>query len=135
MKERLEKYNEIMLEINRLKRRIIKLKNEEAQPSSSKIDITGIKAKGFNGNTAENKAIDNADKIAECEKRIEELEAEIKLIDSAIKILKNRDQNVIKDYFINNKSAIEIAKTINREEKTIYVIIRNAIKKMEIILK
>lgn len=135
MKKRLEKYNENICEINSLKRKIVKLKNEEAQPSFSKLDITGIKAKGFNGNPIENKAINNADKIASCEKRIEELEAEIKVIDSAIKILKSRDQKVIKDYFINKKSAIEIGKEIDREEKTVYVIIKNSIKKMEIILK
>ena len=135
IKEKLENYNEIKLEIARLKLMITRLKNEEVNPSGGILEPTGIKAEGYRENPIENKAIDNAEKRLKCENRIKEYEAEIAYIDSLISTLKHIEQEVIKAYYIDKKPIAIISKSIDRNEKHIYKIIDRAINKMEMILK
>lgn len=135
IKEKLENYNEIKLEIARLRLKITRLKNEEVNPSGGILEPTGIKAEGYRENPIENKAIDNAEKRLRYENSIKEYEAEIAYIDSLINTLKHIEQEVIRAYYIDKKSIANISKTKDRSEKHIYKIIDRAINKMEMILK
>lgn len=135
IKEKLENYNEIKLEIARLRLKITRLKNEEVNPSGGILEPTGIKAEGYRENPIENKAIDNAERRLRYENSIKEYEAEIAYIDSLINTLKYIEQEVIKAYYIDKKSIANISKSKDRSEKHIYKIIDRAINKMEMILK
>lgn len=95
MEERLKEYNGKKAEIKRLKYENKKLEREEYGISGGVLEITGIKPKGYMQSSLEKKIINNQDKIAENNKRIEELEAEIEYIDTALNTLKPTDKRII----------------------------------------
>lgn len=131
MEERLKQYNEIKAEISNLKWKIKVLENEEIQPATAFMEITGIKPKGYMKSPIENKIAKKNDEINMYNRQMEELQLEIDMIDSKINILKDLERKVIIDYYINNRTAIDIASYIYREEVTVYKMLRRAIKRMD----
>lgn len=130
MEEKLKSYNDIKAKIKELKWKIKILENEEVQAAGPVLDVTGVKGTGFKSSPVELKAIKNTDKINSYKRQIEELEAELEYIDSKIKTLKDLEQKIVIDYYINKRTALAIASYTYREEKTIYKILKRAIDKM-----
>lgn len=130
MEEKLKSYNDIKAKIKELKWEIKILENEEVQAAGPVLDVTGVKGTGFKSSPVELKAIKNTDKINSYKRQIEELEAELEYIDSKIKTLKDLEQKIVIDYYINKRTALAIASYTYREEKTIYKILKRAIDKM-----
>ena len=130
MEEKLKSYNDIKAKIKELKWKIKILENEEVQASSPVLEVTGIKGIGYKDSPIEAKVIKNTDKINSYKRQIEELEAELEYIDSKIKTLKDLEQKIVIDYYINKRTALAIASYTYREEKTIYKILKRAIDKM-----
>ena len=95
MKERLKKYKDKKAEIKRLKYEIKKLEREEYGITGGVLEITGVKPKGYMQSSLEKRIVNNQDKIADKKRKIEELEAEIEYIDTALNILKPTDKRII----------------------------------------
>lgn len=131
MEERLQSYNKIKAEIKRLEYEIKKLENEEYGVGSSNLEITGIKPKGYMQSGAENKLVNNQDKINMYKRQIEELEAEIEYIDAQLKLLNSIEAQVIRLKYFENQSLNVISENVERDESTIIRIINRAIVKMQ----
>ena len=115
MEEKLIKYNEIKAEIDKLKWLIAVKEREEVQAGGPFLEITGIKAQGYKSNALENQIVKNVDEIRLYQKKIEELEAEIRMIDSMINILEGTEKQVVVLRYIKQLKWEGIAATINRD--------------------
>ena len=131
MEERLKRYNEIDAEISKLEWKIVMLENEETQASTSVLEITGIKPKGYTTSSVENKVVKNADKITKYNNKIIELKAEKKMIESIINTLKGIEKRVIELRYIQNLKWESIAVSIDRDVSRVRAIKNSAIIKMD----
>ena len=131
MEERLKRYNEIDAEISKLEWKIVMLENEETQASTSVLEITGIKPKGYTTSSVENKVVKNADKITKYNNKIVELKAEKKMIESIINTLKGIEKRVIELRYIQNLKWESIAVSIDRDVSRVRAIKNSAIIKMD----
>lgn len=131
MEERLLRYNEIKAEIDKLKWKIAIKEREEVQASSPTLEVTGIKAQGFKSSSVENQVVRNVDEINMYKKQIEELEAEIRMIDSMINTLKGVERQVIELRYKQQLKWEGIAVTISRDVSRAKAIKDIAIKKLD----
>lgn len=131
MEERLLRYNEIKAEIDKLKWKIAKKEREEVQASSPTLEVTGIKAQGFKSSSVENQVVRNVDEINMYKKQIEELEAEIRMIDSMINTLKGVERQVIELRYKQQLKWEGIAVTISRDVSRAKAIKEIAIAKLD----
>lgn len=130
MEEKLLKYNEIPAEIARLKWKIKVIENQDIQVNSGGIDPTGVRAQGYKSSPIENQVAKNLDNITRYKRRIEELEAELEMLDSMINTLKGIEKQVIELRFKKLLKWESIAVSIGRDISRAKTIKDNAIAKM-----
>lgn len=131
MEEKLLKYNEIPAEIARLKWKIKVIENQDIQVNSGGIDPTGVRAQGYKSSPIENQVAKNLDTIAKYKRKIEELEAELEMLDSMINTLKGIEKQVIELRFKKLLKWESIAVSIDRDISRAKTIKDNAIAKMD----
>lgn len=131
MEEKLLKYNEIPAEIARLKWKIKVIENQEIQVNSSGIDPTGVRAQGYKSSPIENQVAKNLDTITKYKRKIEELEAELEMLDSMINTLKGIEKQVIELRYKKLLKWESIAVSIDRDISRAKTIKDNAIAKMD----
>ena len=132
IKEMLENYMKYKAEIKKIDYIIKKIELDEISISGSNYSVNGdIRPKGYMYSNTENKIIKNVDRIKLLEKKKNELEAKIEMIDSLINILPNYCQNAIISKFIKKNSIEEISNNIDRTQMTVRRIINKSIEIME----
>ena len=131
MEEKLLKYNEIPAEIARLKWKIKVIENQDIQVNSGGIDPTGVRAQGYKSSPIENQVAKNLDNITKYKRKIEELEAELEMLDSMINTLKGIEKQVIELRFKKLLKWESIAVSIDRDISRAKTIKDNAIAKMD----
>lgn len=133
LRKELENYNIYLVQIKSKEYEIKKLENDEVVLNGSNFKINGdIRPKGFMSSNNENKAINNADKIAKLKKEIEELKTKVEIIDTLLNTLKYRNQQLIRMYFFEKKDVRIIASILNRSDNSsIHNSISRIIKTME----
>lgn len=131
MEEKLLKYNEIPAEIARLKWKIKVIENQDIQANSGGIDPTGVRAQGYKSSPIENQVAKNLDNITKYKRKIEELEAELEMLDSMINTLKGIEKQVIELRFKKLLKWESIAVSIDRDISRAKTIKDNAIAKMD----
>lgn len=131
MEEKLLKYNEIPAEIARLKWKIKVIENQDIQVNSGGIDPTGVRAQGYKSSPIENQVAKNLDNITKYKRKIEELQAELEMLDSMINTLKGIERQVIELRFKKLLKWESIAVSIDRDISRAKTIKDNAIAKMD----
>lgn len=131
MEEKLLKYNEIPAEIARLKWKIKVIENQDIQVNSGGIDPTGVRAQGYKSSPIENQVAKNLDNITKYKRKIEELEAELEMLDSMINTLKGIEKQVIELRFKKLLKWESIAVSIDRDMSRAKTIKDEAIAKMD----
>lgn len=130
MEDLLKNYNNFKAEIKIKEYQIYNIEQEEVSVGSAVLD--GMpKPTGYYSSNIENQIARKIDKVEQLKVEIKELQKKIDMIDSLIDTLKEPYRKVIKDYYINKKSALTIAYDIQREEKSVFRILRRSIDIMD----
>ncbi len=137
MKEYLENYYKYKARIKKIEIDLKKEYNKDAKISGSNFAINGdIRPKGYMTNSSENQVINKTDKIMELESEKEKLEDIIELVDSALKILSYKEEQVIRMAVMEGKDHKIVASALNYDEvNSVTRVIQKSINKMEKILK
>lgn len=133
MEVRLEikKYNFYLAKINKIRREIHVIENENYNLKSPTID--GLpRASGFSKSMIEEKIINNMDKIEKKTQEIREYQDILNILGGLINTLKESNRKIIKQRYINNQDIKDIAREEYKDYKTIQRIIDNSINTMQI---
>lgn len=109
IKEELNNYSKYKEKIINIDAEINELHENESGLPNGKLDVTGVRAKGYKKNVTEAMAISNIIKENKLNNRKEKLQRKMKLIEDIAEALKEEQRIVIKGFFIEGKPNFKIA--------------------------
>ena len=132
IKEMLVNYMNYKSEIKTIEHEIAKIELEEVSISGSNFAINGdIKPKGFMTSNIENKVVKNVDRLKLLEKKKNELETKINMLDSIINTLNDYHRQIIELKYKYNKSELQIGTIVYRGKRAVNKAIKKAEEKLE----
>lgn len=139
----LRKYKEnkskLRLKLREKERKLRDLeKIQEAEIKSGENDInSGIRSKNSISDKVGNFASNTADKekelkleIESLQKEIDEISANLEEVDIRLDALKNKEKQILIDYYIEGNTYEQIANKLNKTHRNIQEIVKNAIEKI-----